>query len=89
MLANTKQIRAVIYQAVAQNQGRIVNTYTDAPVLRKSRATKKRYVSFFMLNNRATSLAILATAQSIAKSLGYTNTIRCANRNIRAVATLA
>jgi hypothetical protein len=38
---------------------------------------------------RATSLAILATAQNIAKNLGYTNTITCANRNIRAVAFIA
>ena len=89
MLANTKQIRAVIYQAVAQNQGRVLNTYTDAPVMSKSRATKKRYVSFYMCNNRITNLAILAAAQNIAKSLGYTNTIRCVSRNIRAVATLA
>jgi hypothetical protein len=42
-----------------------------------------------MLNTRAISLAILTTAQNIAKNLGYTNTITCVNRNIRAVAVLA
>lgn len=89
MLANTRQIRAVINQAIAQNQGRVINTYTDAPILSKPKLTTKRYVSYYMFNNRATSLAILATAQNIAKNLGYTNTITCVNRNIRAVAVLA
>lgn len=89
MLANTKQIRAVINQAIAQNQGRVVSTYTDAPILSKPKLTTKRYVSYYMLNSRAISLAILTTAQNIAKNLGYTNTITCVNRNIRAVAVLA
>ena len=90
MLANTKQIRAVINQAIAQNQGRVISTYTDAPILSKPKLTTKRYVSYYMRRNtRATSLAILATAQNIAKNLGYTNTITCANRNIRAVAFIA
>ena len=89
MLANTKQIRAVINQAIAQNNGRVVSTYTDAPVMCKPRATSKRYVSYYMVNSRATNLAILATAQKLAKEAGYTNPIRCVSRNIRAVATLA
>jgi hypothetical protein len=90
MLANTKQIRAVINQAIAQNQGRVTSTYTDAPILSQPKLTTKRYVSYYMRRNtRATSLAILATAQNIAKNLGYTNTITCVNRNIRAVAVLA
>jgi hypothetical protein len=90
MLANTKQIRAVINQAIAQNQGRVLQTYTDAPVLSKPKLTNKRYVSYYMFRStRAASLAILATAQNIAKNLGYTNTITCVNRNIRAVAVLA
>lgn len=89
MLANTKQIRAVINQAIAQNQGRVISTYTDAPILSKPKLTTKRYVSYYMLNTRATSLAILAIAQNIAKNLGYTNKITCVNRNIRAVAVLA
>ena len=89
MLANTKQIRAVINQAIAQNQGRVTSTYTDAPILSQPKLTTKRYVSYYMLNTRAASLAILATAQNIAKNLGYTNTITCVNRNIRAVAVLA
>ena len=89
MLANTKQIRTIIKQAIAQNNGCLLNSYTDAPVLCKPFATRKRYVSFAMINSRETSLAILATAQKLAKQAGYTNPIRCVSRNIRAVATLA
>jgi len=90
MLANTKQIRAVINQAIAQHQGRVLQTYTDAPILSKPKLTNKRYVSYYMFRStRANSLAILVTAQNIAKNLGYTNTITCVNRNIRAVAVLA
>ena len=89
MLANTKQIRAVINQAIAQNQGRVLNTYTDTPAPNKLKPKAKRFVCYYMGNNRATSLAILATAQNIAKNLGYTNTITCAYTNIRAATVIA
>jgi hypothetical protein len=89
MLANTKQIRAVINQAIAQKNGRVVSTYTDVPAGKDVDETTKRYLGYYMLGRRESILPIVDEARKIAKRLGYTNPIRCVSTNIRTVAPKA
>jgi len=89
MLANTKQIRAVINQAIAQKNGCVVSTYTDVPAGMGVDETTKRYVGYHMLGRRESILPIVDEARKIAKRLGYINPIRCVSTNIRTVAPKA
>jgi len=89
MLANTKQIRAVIKQAIAEKNGLLCNSYTDVPCGFKTTAIAKRYVAFCMLGDQKRTMQIAELARTIAKKAGYTNPIRCKNGNIRTVAYLA
>ncbi len=89
MLANTKQIRAVIKQAIKENNGFLCNSYTDVPCGFKTTETVKRYVAFCMIGDQKLTNKIADSARKIAKKAGYTNPIRCMNGNIRTVANLA
>lgn len=86
MLANTKQIRAVINQAIKQKNGCLVYSFTDAPCGFKTTETTKRYVAFCFIGQEKNTLQIAELARELAKKAGYTNPIRCKNGNIRTVA---
>jgi|LauGreDrversion4_2_1035121.scaffolds.fasta_scaffold502094_3 hypothetical protein len=89
MLANTKQIRAVINQAIQQKNGCLVYSFTDVPCGFKTTETAKRYVAFCLIGKQEGTLQIAELARKLAKEAGYTNPIRCKNGNIRTVANLA
>jgi competence transcription factor ComK len=89
MFATTKQIRAVIKQAIKENDGFLCNSYTDVPCGFKTTETAKRYIAFCMIGDQKLTEKIAKLARKLAKKAGYTNPIRCMNGNIRTVATLA
>jgi competence transcription factor ComK len=86
MLANTKQIRAVINQAIQKKNGCLVYSFTDVPCGFKTTETAKRYVAFCLIGKQEGTLQIAELARKLAKNAGYTNPIRCKNGNIRTVA---
>lgn len=76
IVANTKQIRAIVNAVIDEQGSTKYGTWSDAPTLAQTGTTSKRYVTYWVTNPNL----IRVFAQDEAKRLGYSNEFRVSKR---------